>query len=80
MAPTFASATKPTEYDYAKWAPEVRDLLGLQGVLRFVAAYDGSLVFLNHQSSLTWNPNPVTRSISPNSIALLFSELSRMIY
>jgi len=38
-----APATKLTEYNYAKWASDVRDLLGLQDVWRFVAAYDGWL-------------------------------------
>ena len=38
---SLASVTKLNEHNYAKWAPEVRDLLGLQGVWRFVDGYKG---------------------------------------
>jgi hypothetical protein len=41
--PAGASVTKLTEHKYAKWAPEIRNLLGLQGVWRLVAAYNGLL-------------------------------------
>jgi hypothetical protein len=41
--PAGASVTKLTEHNYVKWAPEIRNLLGLQGVWRFVAAYNGWL-------------------------------------
>jgi hypothetical protein len=37
---SLASVTKLTEYNYSKWAPEVQDLLGIQGVWRIVGACD----------------------------------------